>query len=72
MIHLSWNCQGLGRTLTTNALEELVRKNRPMFVFLSETRMNKGKLESVRRKIGYPNSHCVDSLGSSGVLAFFG
>lgn len=69
MIHLSWNCQGLGRTLTRNALDELVKKWRPKVIFLSETRMKEENMKKIIKELQYPNYHCVDPCGTAGGLA---
>ncbi|KAH7848443.1 hypothetical protein Vadar_002760 [Vaccinium darrowii] len=71
MLILTWNCQGVGRTLTSQALGDLVRKNRPSIVFLMESKNNKVKLETISNKLGFDNSSYVDPDGLSGGLVLW-
>ncbi|KAH7856993.1 hypothetical protein Vadar_007799 [Vaccinium darrowii] len=71
MLVLTWNCQGVGRTLTGQALGDLVRKNRPSILFLMESKNNKVKMETIRRSLGFVYSHYVDPEGLSGGLALW-
>ncbi|KAF7129888.1 hypothetical protein RHSIM_Rhsim10G0112100 [Rhododendron simsii] len=71
MLILAWNCQGIGRTLTSQALGDLVRKNRPSIVFLMETKNNKIKLETIRRNLKFDSSTYVEPEGLSGGLALW-
>ncbi|KAG5553067.1 hypothetical protein RHGRI_011057 [Rhododendron griersonianum] len=71
MILLTWNCQGVGRTLTTQALGDIVRKNRPSIFFLMETKNNKVLQETIRRRLGFDFSNYVDLIGLSGGLALW-
>ncbi|KAH7861621.1 hypothetical protein Vadar_028497 [Vaccinium darrowii] len=60
---------GIGRTLTSQALGDLVRKNRPSIVFLMETKNNKVKLETISRRLGFDNGCYVDPEGLGGGLS---
>ncbi|KAH7840676.1 hypothetical protein Vadar_020103 [Vaccinium darrowii] len=71
MLILTWNCLGVGRTLTGQALSDLVHKNRPSILFLMESKNNKVKLETIRRRLGFVNSNYVDPEGLSGGLALW-
>lgn len=71
MMILTWNCQGIGRTLTIQALGDLVRKNRPSIAFLMESKNNTVKLETIRCNLGFDNSCYVDPHGLSGGLALW-
>ncbi|KAG5536301.1 hypothetical protein RHGRI_023918 [Rhododendron griersonianum] len=62
---------GIGRTVTSQALGDLVRRNRPSIVFLMETKNNKVKLEIFRRRLRFPFSFYVDPIGLSGGLALW-
>ncbi|KAF7151544.1 hypothetical protein RHSIM_Rhsim02G0152800 [Rhododendron simsii] len=62
---------GFGRTVTSQALGDLVRKNRPSIVFLMETKNKKVKLETFRRRLGFSFSFYVDPVGLSGGLALW-
>ncbi|KAG5531780.1 hypothetical protein RHGRI_026412 [Rhododendron griersonianum] len=71
MLVLTWNCQGIGHTLTSQALGDLVRKNRPSIIFLMETKNNKAKLEAIRRCLKFDSSSYVEPEGLSGGLALW-
>lgn len=62
---ISWNC------LPSNIqfLKDVVRQERPSFVFLCETIDNKGKLERLRRALSFDGLITVDAIGRSGGLA---
>lgn len=66
---LSWNCRGIGLPSNIQFLKDVVRQERPNFVFLCETKDNKGKLERVRRALGFDGLIVVDAIGKSGGLA---
>lgn len=66
---LCWNCRGLGNPRTVNEPHFLVKERAPLVIFLSETKINKSKVEKVRYKLGMEQSFVVDSLGKSGGLA---
>ncbi|KAH7860566.1 hypothetical protein Vadar_014937 [Vaccinium darrowii] len=57
--------------LTSQALGDLVHKNRPSIVFLMESKNNKVKLETIRCKLGFDGSCYVDPEGLSGGLALW-
>lgn len=71
MKFLSWNCQGLGSSLTVQSLKELHRKFKFDIVFLMETRNSRKKLEKVRNKLRLPNGVYVDPVGLGGGLALW-
>lgn len=48
----------------------MVRQERPSFIFLCETLDNKGKMERVRKALGFDGLVIVDVVGKSGGLAF--
>ncbi|XVE66042.1 hypothetical protein DITRI_Ditri08aG0049600 [Diplodiscus trichospermus] len=48
MIVLAWNCQGVGSTLTVQALKKLKKSFDPDLMFLMETTNKCGKLEKIR------------------------
>lgn len=68
---LSWNCQGLGSPLTIRALRALVAQDQPNLIFLMETKNQEHMVQSLRRRMKYPNSFLVNPDGISGGLAFF-
>ena len=71
MLVLSWNYQGVGRSLTVSNLRELCRVHRPDIVFLMETKNREEKLESIRRSTYFNGHFYVNRVGSSGGLALW-
>ncbi|XP_054820613.1 uncharacterized protein LOC129319527 [Prosopis cineraria] len=71
MICFSWNCQGLGASLTVKTLKEEVKKNKPQIVFLMETKQNRSYLERISRRCGFDEYWYVDPVGRSGGLALW-
>ncbi|GJV90120.1 reverse transcriptase [Tanacetum coccineum] len=71
MLVLSWNYQGVGRSLTVLNLRELCRVHRPDIVFLKETKNKEAKLESIRRSISFDGKFYVNHVGRSGGLALW-
>lgn len=66
---ISWNCRWLGFPSNFRFLKEIIRQERPAFVFLYETIDNKGKMEKVRGSLQFDGLISVDSHGRSGGLA---
>ncbi|XP_074377125.1 uncharacterized protein LOC141718646 [Apium graveolens] len=69
MSSLSWNYQGLGFPWNVRFLEDVVRQERPTFIFLCETLSRKSKLEYIRNKLGFEGLFVVDPRGRSEGLA---
>ena len=68
---ISWNCRGLGNGPAIRSLLELQKEEDPDVLFLSETRMVRGRLEWLRWKMGMTNMIVKDCEGQSGGLALF-
>jgi hypothetical protein len=66
-----WNGRGLGNGLAIHGLQDLLKVEDPDVLFISETKMDKKRLEWVRCKIGMPNMLVKDSVGQSGGLVLF-
>ena len=66
---LAWNYRGLGNPLAEDELEEIIRAQDPMMVFLSETWSGRKQLEKIRCKIKYAGVFTVPSQGRGGGLA---
>ncbi|GKV02665.1 hypothetical protein SLEP1_g15064 [Rubroshorea leprosula] len=60
---LYWNCWRLGNPRAVRCLIELVRLKTPLVVFLSETLLEKRRMECIRRRLGYRNCFTVDQKG---------
>ncbi|XP_019179038.1 PREDICTED: uncharacterized protein LOC109174248 [Ipomoea nil] len=68
---ISWNCRGLGGTRTVRELLGIVAQQRPLFVFLIETKACSDRVEEVRVQLGFEGAFCVDRVGFGGGLALF-
>uniref|UniRef100_A0A2N9FNQ8 Reverse transcriptase domain-containing protein n=1 Tax=Fagus sylvatica TaxID=28930 RepID=A0A2N9FNQ8_FAGSY len=60
---------GLGNPKAVRALHNMVKMKGPKVLFLLETKLDSGRMEGVRIKLGYDNVFSVPSLGRSGGLA---
>ncbi|KAM6588709.1 uncharacterized protein LOC115718119 [Cannabis sativa] len=63
---LSWNCRGLARDPTSQALAAWVKKYKVDCIFLMETKTNRNKMEAVARYLGFSKIACADASGLSG------
>ena len=68
---ISWNCRGLGNLRIVKALERMVSKEDPNFVFLMETKADMEWMIMVRDRCKFKNGLIVPSEGKSGGLALF-
>jgi hypothetical protein len=66
---LSWNCCGLGQPQLVQDLHNLVKEQKPGFVFLMETLNTKKTMESIRCHLGFEGLFVVNPVGRSGGLA---
>lgn len=71
MIQLCWNCHGLGRPMTQQALLELTRRFRPSIIFLSETRMKDKEIKKLRKKYNFCQGITVKPIKTAGGLALW-
>ena len=67
----SLNCRGLGNGPAIRGLLDLQEKVDPDVLFLCETKLDSGRLQWLRWKLGLTNMVCVDCDGQSGGLALF-
>ncbi|KAK1388963.1 Endo/exonuclease/phosphatase domain-containing protein [Heracleum sosnowskyi] len=65
---ISWNCQGMGPPWKLQFLKDVIRQQRPAFVFLCEMLSNKEKMEWVRTQIGFQGMLVMEAQGRSGGL----
>ena len=65
---IAWNYRGLGNPRAIRALCELVRKEVPHVMFLSETKLHESKLDTIRRKCSMTGCFGVNVEGMSGGL----
>ncbi|CAM8886272.1 unnamed protein product [Rhodiola kirilowii] len=68
---LCWNCRGLGQPRTVRSLVDMVRSYKPQVVGLIETKLDRSRMEVIRRKMGFDCGLGVDSNGRSGGLGLW-
>ncbi|XP_021742793.1 uncharacterized protein LOC110708878 [Chenopodium quinoa] len=68
---LCWNCRGVGNPWTVQRLRKWSRAVSPDLVFISETKIGKEAVESIKGRIGYTNAFGVACRGKSGGLCLF-
>lgn len=66
---LSLNCRGLCNPSAVRNLRDLLRREAPSLVFLSETKLSSGEFYRIRDNLGDFHGLAVDSMGRSGGLA---
>lgn len=68
---IAWNCRGLGNGPAVRSLLNMQKAEDPDIFFLSETKMDKGRIEGLRWRLGLTNMVVKDCNGKSGGLALF-
>jgi exonuclease III len=68
---IAWNCRGLGNRPTVRGLLELQKSEGTDILFVSETKLDKRRMEIFRWKLGLTNmlAHKGDGRGGHCVLA---
>ena len=66
---LSWNCWELGNLRTMKALENAIKKEDPIIVFLMETKSSKEWMDKAKEECNMKQNWVVSSNGRSGGLA---
>lgn len=66
---LSWNYRGIGLSRKVQFLYDVVRQEKPVFLFLCETMAKRSRLEWVKNKLGFEGLITVDPVGKSGGIA---
>lgn len=66
---ISWNCRGVGLPRNFQFLLDVVRREKPEFIFLCETFEKQSKLDWIRNKLGFDGLITVDCQGRSGGIA---
>ena len=56
---LCWNCQGLGNPQTVQELDDLIRAQDPIVVFVVETWLVEARLKVFLRNLNFGNMHVV-------------
>ncbi|KAA3484396.1 reverse transcriptase [Gossypium australe] len=68
MKSLCWNVRGLGSSRAVRRLRFLIKQHHPQLVFLMETKLNKQRMGTVRRRCGFDFGIEVEAEGSKGGL----
>ncbi|KAJ1288354.1 hypothetical protein BS78_02G083300 [Paspalum vaginatum] len=68
---VAWNCWGLGNGPAVQNLLKLQKEVDPDVLFLSETKMDRERIEVLRWKLGLTNMVVKDCVGKGGGLAIF-
>lgn len=68
---IAWNCRGLGNGPAIQGLLDIQKKEDPDILFLSETKLDKARMEWWRWKMGLTGMVVKDCEGQSGGLALF-
>lgn len=68
---IAWNCRGLGNRPAVRGLVDIQRQEVPGIMFLSETRMDEGRMGRFRAMLDMPNMLVQNNRGKSGGLALF-
>ncbi|XP_050365473.1 uncharacterized protein LOC126784002 [Argentina anserina] len=71
MIAISWNCQGLGKSLTIKTLGEFIQSHKVDFVFLSETHNDDVVVNKVMKDLKFCKSFTVPPIDSAGGLCLW-
>lgn len=66
-----WNCRGLGNGPAVRGLLNLQKEKDPDILFLSETKMDRNRIQGFRWKLGMTNMVVKDCEGKSGGLVFW-
>ena len=65
---LGWNCRGICNASTVQALKAQIKRAKPDFIFLSETKALFSRMDSVRRSVNFDHLLVVEAKGSAGGL----
>ncbi|KAA3459982.1 reverse transcriptase [Gossypium australe] len=68
MKNISWNVHGLGSSWATRRLRYFLKQRNPHMVFLMETKIDKKRMEKVRRSCGFLNGVDFEAEGMRGGL----
>lgn len=68
---IAWNCRGLGNRPIVRGLLALQKNEDPDILFLSETRLDKHRVEKFRSMLGLNNMLVQNNKGTGGGIALF-
>jgi len=69
---VAWNCRGLGNRPTVRGLLDCQKTVGADILFLSETKLDKRRMERFRWMLGLSNMVVKDCVGKGGALLCFG
>lgn len=67
----SWNCRGIHNLETIQTLRNWCWRERPDFVFIMESMIDRQRLDVVCNKCGFHNGICISSQGNSGGIGLW-
>jgi exonuclease III len=67
-----WNCRGLGNRPAVRGLLELQKSEKAEVLFLSETKLDRRRIEKFRWMLGLSNMVVYDVVGKGGGWLCFG
>ena len=70
MSAISWNCRGMGNPRTVCTLKDLVSRYKPNFVFLMEVKVNREKVEPVKKQLKFEGLFYVEGVRKGRGVAF--
>lgn len=65
---LGWNYRGIYNASTIRALRAQIKRAKPDFIFLSETKALFSRMDSIRRSINFDHLLVVEAKGKAGGL----
>ena len=68
---LAWNCRGLGNAPAVWGLLQCQKAEEADILFLSETKMDEGRLTNFKQKLGLANMEAVDCERKGGEIVVF-
>ena len=68
---MSWNYRGFGNPMTVRELRKIVKQEGPALLFVVETKIRGGRVESLQDQLGFACSFAVDSNGINRGIALF-
>lgn len=63
---LTWNCRGAANSKFKKNISDMVQQQKPMLVFILETRLPAFKVEELKTLLDFDSVHGIDANGLSG------
>ena len=68
---VAWNCRGLGNQPAVQGLLDMQKAEDPDILFLSETKLDRNRMQRFKGMLNMQNLEVRDCVGKSGGLALF-